>query len=217
MTTGSKLQNNPDWQDLIIAYVREHGWLDGSQECLPKYDSKAPLTLRSIKNATYPQIGIPPKPNVLYIESFAHAIKQAQADYQIMHMRPADDPEFRRDVFRQMRLAAKSGDSNIQKIEYDKNKESPTFKKVIGKTYSRAGVPGWLYEAAFPKQEFTEEAILCVLANMFQDLGESQTVTGATREMILTYLADWKRRAVEELRLKGMKTRYIEPEETGDV
>jgi len=187
-----KLKKYPDWQALICDYVREYGKLDGCVDVLPQK-----FSLQSVKNALDDE-----NKTGLYLPEFAKKVEKALEEYKVMHVHPSEDPEFRKDVFSQMKAMAKAGRSNEGTFEYNEH------QKMTRKVYRQAGIDKWLYEAAFPVQTFTEDAILIVVSNQLQTLGTDE-IPEEERQVVMRWLTTWQRRAVEELQKMGLSTKKL--------
>jgi hypothetical protein len=188
-----KLKQHPEWQDLICEYITEYGKLDGCVDVLPQK-----VSITTVKNALRSD-----HPKGLFIPEFHAKVMQAFEDYKTLHTHPSQDPDFRRDVYTQIKAMAKSGKSST--TDFVLNDQG----KVIRKIHKQPWIDQWLYYVAFPKQEFTEEAILVVCANMFEDLAGA-ALDAMLKDALQQWLIDWKRRAIEDLQLKGTKLKYLE-------
>ena len=205
-TGPSRKLKNHDLQKLILGYVRQFGTVDG---CANDVDG---ISIRTVYYALN-KLQNNDKPNPLYIPEFAAKVQQAKEDYQALHRHPKDDPNIQRDAYKQFGAGVAYGQSNVQEFEYYPP-ESPFKGKLKRKIFTKPGLERWEWEVLHPKQEFTQDAVLIVTANQYADLIENEQVDPATREIILKWLVDWKRRATEELNLKGLNTKYLEPGRT---
>lgn len=192
MGRRQKLKQHPEWQDMLADYVREIGRLDANcVTILPQC-----VTFQTIWNAYSPTTNF-------HIPEFYTKIQKALEDYKTMHTHPSEDPEFRRDVYSQMKQMAKAGRSS--RTVYDRDDKG----RIIQRNTVQPGIDKWLYEAAFPPIQFCEEAILVVLPNQIEFI-LNQDFEDEITNAILRALHAFKHAAIEELHLKGMKTKMIE-------